>query len=86
MTLLATDAQLEGALEQLTGELERWHVPALELAVVREGTATHAGEPNEKKPPPNGDRAQNKLICRGAKRFPFSTASLTNCRTPTGPC
>lgn len=40
---VAGDTVLDVAVERLSGELDRWHVPGLELAVVREGEVLFAG-------------------------------------------
>lgn len=37
MTVLTTRTPLEQVVERTAAELERWHVPALELAIVRDG-------------------------------------------------
>lgn len=42
MTVAATDTRLDRALAELAAELERWQVPALELAAVQDGNTLHA--------------------------------------------
>ena len=43
MTIVEGRTSLDLAIERLAGELDRWHVPGLELAVVRDGDVLFAG-------------------------------------------
>ena len=43
MTVLTTRTALSDSVERTVAELERWHVPGLELAIVRDGEALFTG-------------------------------------------
>jgi CubicO group peptidase (beta-lactamase class C family) len=43
VTVVAGRTSLDVAVERLSAELDRWHVPGLELAVVRDAEVLFAG-------------------------------------------